>query len=55
MLGIVDVSSVRREIHLACIVDDEHPIEMVHGPGCPVCVLPMGRSTIASHWPSTRT
>jgi hydrogenase expression/formation protein HypC len=26
MLGIVDVCGVRREIHLACIVDDGHPI-----------------------------
>ena len=31
MLGIVDVSSVRREIHLACIVDDDHPIESCVG------------------------
>jgi hydrogenase expression/formation protein HypC len=31
MLGIVDVSGVRREIHLACIVDDEHPIETCVG------------------------
>jgi hydrogenase expression/formation protein HypC len=31
MLGIVDVSGVRREIHLACIVDDEHPIESCVG------------------------
>jgi hydrogenase expression/formation protein HypC len=31
MLGIVDVSGVRREIHLACIVDDAHPIEACVG------------------------
>ena len=31
MLGIVDVSGVRREIHLGCIVDDEHPIETCVG------------------------
>jgi hydrogenase expression/formation protein HypC len=31
MLGIVDVSGVRREIHLACIVDDEHPIRSCVG------------------------
>ena len=31
MLGIVDVSGVRREIHLACIVDDEHPIQSCIG------------------------
>jgi hydrogenase expression/formation protein HypC len=31
MLGIVHVSGVRREIHLACIVDDEHPIESCVG------------------------
>ncbi len=31
MLGIVDVCGVRREIHLACIVDDEHPIESCVG------------------------
>jgi hydrogenase expression/formation protein HypC len=31
MLGIVDVSGVRREIHLACIVDDAHPIEACIG------------------------
>ncbi len=31
MLGIVDVSEVRREIHLACIVDAEHPIQSCVG------------------------
>ena len=31
MLGIVDVSGVRREIHLACIVDNDHPIESCVG------------------------
>ncbi|MBV8506742.1 MAG: HypC/HybG/HupF family hydrogenase formation chaperone [Alphaproteobacteria bacterium] len=31
MLGIVDVSGVRREIHLACIVEDDHPIESCVG------------------------
>ena len=31
MLGIVDVSGVRREIHLGCIVNDEHPIETCVG------------------------
>jgi hydrogenase expression/formation protein HypC len=31
MLGIVDVCGVRREIHLACIVQDEHPIEACIG------------------------
>lgn len=27
MLGIVEVSGVRREIQLACLIDDQHPIE----------------------------
>jgi len=31
MLGIVDVSGVRREIHLACIVDEAHPIQSCVG------------------------
>jgi hydrogenase expression/formation protein HypC len=31
MLGIVDVCGVRREIHLACIIEDEHPIESCVG------------------------
>ncbi len=31
MLGIVDVCGVRREIHLACIIDDKHPIEACIG------------------------
>lgn len=26
-LGLVDVSGVKREINLACIVDDSHPVE----------------------------
>jgi hydrogenase expression/formation protein HypC len=25
-LGVVDVSGVRREINLACVVDDAHPV-----------------------------
>lgn len=31
LLGIVDVSGVRREINLICVVDDEHPIESCKG------------------------
>ena len=31
MLGIVDVCGVRREIHLACIIEDEHPIQACVG------------------------
>lgn len=31
VLGIVDVSGVRREICLACIVDDKHPIQSCIG------------------------
>ncbi len=27
VLGIVDVSGVRREINLVCVVSDDHPIE----------------------------
>jgi hydrogenase expression/formation protein HypC len=30
-LGIVSVSGVRREINLACIVDDAHPVESCTG------------------------
>ena len=30
-LGIVDVSGVRREINLVCIVDDDHPLEACVG------------------------
>ena len=30
-LGIVDVSGVRREINLICIVDEDHPIESCVG------------------------
>lgn len=30
-LGIVDVSGVRREINLVCVVDDNHPIEACLG------------------------
>ena len=26
-LAMVDVSGVRREVNIACVVDDEHPIE----------------------------
>jgi hydrogenase expression/formation protein HypD len=28
-------------------------VRMIHGPGCPVCVLPIGRATRPSGWPST--
>lgn len=31
MLGIVDVCGVRREIHLACIIEDGHPIQSCIG------------------------
>lgn len=31
MLGIVEVSGVRREINLACIVGDDHPVESCVG------------------------
>jgi hydrogenase expression/formation protein HypC len=30
-LGIVDVSGVRREINLVCVVSDDHPIEACIG------------------------
>jgi hydrogenase expression/formation protein HypC len=30
-LGIVDVGGVRRTVNLACIVDEEHPIESCVG------------------------
>jgi hydrogenase expression/formation protein HypC len=30
-VGVVDVSGVRREINLVCIVDEDHPIEMCVG------------------------
>lgn len=30
-LGIVEISGVRREVNLACIVDAEHPIEACVG------------------------
>lgn len=30
-LGQVDVSGVKRQVNLACVVDDEHPIESVVG------------------------
>jgi len=30
-LGIVDVSGVRREINLVCVVSDDHPIEACVG------------------------
>ena len=26
-------------------------VELVHGPGCPVCVIPMAGSTTPSPWP----
>ena len=29
--GIVSVAGVRREIHLHCVIDDEHPIESCVG------------------------
>jgi hydrogenase expression/formation protein HypC len=31
LLAIVDIAGVRRKINLACIVDDEHPIEACIG------------------------
>jgi hydrogenase expression/formation protein HypC len=31
VLGIVDVSGVRREINLMCVVSDDHPIEACVG------------------------
>lgn len=30
-LGIVDVSGVRREINLICVIDENHPIELCVG------------------------
>ncbi len=27
MLGIVDISGVRREVNLVCVIDDHHPVE----------------------------
>lgn len=30
-LGLVDVSGVKREVNLACIISDEHPIEACIG------------------------
>ena len=30
-------------------------VELVHGPGCPVCVLPMAASTTASRSRTSRT
>jgi len=30
-LGVVNVSGVRREINLACVVDDDHPIDSCVG------------------------
>jgi hydrogenase expression/formation protein HypC len=30
-LGVVDVSGVRRKINLACVVDEEHPVETCVG------------------------
>jgi hydrogenase expression/formation protein HypC len=31
LLAIVDIAGVRRKINLACIVDDDHPIEACIG------------------------
>lgn len=31
LYGIVSVSGVRREINLACVVNDQHPIESCRG------------------------
>jgi hydrogenase expression/formation protein HypC len=31
LLGIVNVSGVKREINLTCVVDDEHPVESCLG------------------------
>ncbi|MDJ0690903.1 MAG: HypC/HybG/HupF family hydrogenase formation chaperone [Xenococcaceae cyanobacterium MO_188.B32] len=30
-LAIVDVSGVKRQVNIACIIDDEHPIESCVG------------------------
>lgn len=37
-LGIVDVSGVRREINLICVIDDDHPIDSCVGDWVLVCV-----------------
>jgi len=29
-------------------------VELVHGPGCPVCVIPMAGSTTPSRWPRSQ-
>lgn len=31
LYGIVSVSGVRREINLACVVDEQHPVESCRG------------------------
>ena len=31
MLALVDVGGVRREVNIACILDDEHPVEACVG------------------------
>ena len=38
-------------------IDDLLPdnVELVHGPGCPVCVIPWAGSTTASSWPGRTT
>jgi hydrogenase expression/formation protein HypC len=30
-LGLVDVSGVRRQVNLACVVDEQHPVERCVG------------------------
>ena len=30
-LGVVDISGVRREVNLICVLDDDHPIEACVG------------------------
>ena len=30
-LGLVDISGVQREVNLACIIDEEHPLESCVG------------------------
>ena len=31
MLGVVEIAGVRRRVNLACIVDDDHPVEACIG------------------------
>ena len=31
MLGVVEIAGVRRRVNLACIVDDDHPVEACVG------------------------